>query len=415
LTISRGLARAGVPLLAILIGLGTFWAYQRGGLDFNVFYHAWRLVLEGHGSQIYVDSPDRFLYAPGFAWLLAPLGLFPEPIGLGVWSLLKAVTLAAIVRLFGKGRYGLAAIAALVMIRPLLIDFQYGQVNLLILGVCIWALWKHASLDKIERQSELSSESSRPPRRDRPWTYGVAWFLLGIAAVSKLFPLPLVILPWLRFPRSAQKTKISYERAGVFLGVIVTLFLPMISVGFHGALQLLFAWREALIAKGLPFESHNQSFAAFLHHYFTAEPTHIIALGSHWVVIGKDLLSLETITMLSIAWSLIFAGFLLGWLLRADWKDRERWIAVAVALLFIPSYLVWKPYFVFGVPAAILVGRRATRTSIWILAIAFVLINLTGFDMIGGALAGYLEAASLFLWVHLAIVAAVVLGLRFRH
>ena len=38
-----------------------------GGHDFAVFYEAWNLVAHGRGTEIYTTSPDRFLYAPGFA------------------------------------------------------------------------------------------------------------------------------------------------------------------------------------------------------------------------------------------------------------------------------------------------------------------------------------------------------------
>jgi hypothetical protein len=107
------------------------------------------------------------------------------------------------------------------------------------------------------------------------------------------------------------------------------------------------------------------------------------------------------ISMLSIAWSLIGLGVLFAWILKGSVGDPLRWVAVAIGLLFVPSHLIWKPYFVFGIPGAMVL---AFSSQYWLLGIAFVLINLTGFDIIGGFWSGHLEAASLFLWVHLTLM-----------
>jgi hypothetical protein len=394
------MTKAGVPLVALLAALGTFWAYQRGGHDFDVFYFAWKLVLQGRGLDIYANSPDRYLYAPGFAWVLAPLGLLPKGVALAVWSFLEAWVLALLIRAFAfchdpvqrKINLGLCSCAALVMTRAILINFQYGQINLLILGVCVWALWIH-----LEREGR----DNFSPK----WKATLAWFLLGVVAVSKIFALPLLLLPWFRTEKTAR-ANLFYERVGSIAGVLTTLLIPVVSVGWNAAYQLLFSWRDALLQKGLPEESHNQSFVAFLNHYFTAAPTHVIALGHIWRVLGHDILSPETISLLSLAWTFAWMGVLLVWLLKGSLENQLRWIAVSVALLIVPSHLVWKPYFVFSIPLAmVLVLRKPSPT--FLLFAAFALINLTSFDLIGGTLAGYIEAASVFLWVHLVLLAAV--------
>jgi hypothetical protein len=387
------MTKAGVPLVAILAGLGTFWAYQRGGHDFDVFYFAWKLVLQGRGLEIYANSPDRYLYAPGFAWVLAPLGLLPKGVALAVWSFLEAWVLALLIRAFAQRKInlGLCACAALVMTRAILINFQYGQINLLILGVCVWALWIHLERD--------GRESFSPK-----WRAALAWFLLGVVAVSKIFALPLLVLPWLRTEKTSRANLLA-ERVGSVVGVLTTFLIPVVSVGWNAAYQLLFSWREALLQKGLPEESHNQSFVAFLNHYFTAAPTHVIALGHIWRVLGHDILSPETISLLSLAWTFAWMGVLLVWLLKGSLENHLRWIAVSVALLIVPSHLVWKPYFVFSIPLAMVLVLRKP-TPVFLLFAAFALINMTSFDLIGGTLAGYIEAASVFLWVHLALLAA---------
>jgi hypothetical protein len=75
-----------------------------------------------------------------------------------------------------------------------------------------------------------------------------------------------------------------------------------------------------------------------------------------------------------------------------------------LALLFLPSYLVWKPYFVLGYPLAVLLLWRH-RSKAWLIALGFVAMNLTGFDFIGDYWASRLEAASIFLFVHLMYLA----------
>jgi hypothetical protein len=260
-------------------------------------------------------------------------------------------------------------------------------VNVFILAGSVWAL--------------LSYFASRPSRTE----ISISWFVLGIVAISKLFALPLLLLPWFR-PR-AQVTR----RAQVFsiLGFIAAATVPVLTLGISGAFNLFLAWREALISKGLPFESHNQSFIALLDHYFTTDPTHIIALGWKWIVLGHSLLSMQAITELSLAWAFIFMGALLAWIVCAQ-TDTLRWIAVAIALLFVPSYLVWKPYFVLGYPLAVLLLWQYRHSKGWLIALGFFAMNLTGFDVVGDYWAARLEAASIFLFVHLAYLACVLWG-----
>ena len=391
-----------LPIFAIgaLVTVGTYWSFERGGQDFSVFYEAWRLVINGHGAEIYTKSPDRFLYAPGFAWVFSPLAFFPKAVALAIWNLAKATAIYAVIQAFGRKIFeesaatekplsadsalAIAAGAFVLLARPLLIDLQYGQVNTFILAGSVWAL--------------LSFFAKRPD----PARISLSWFMLGIVGVSKLFALPLLLLPWFR-PRNeiTQKAKLFSV-----LGVVVAGAVPILTMGFSGAFSLFLAWREALISKGLPFESHNQSFIALLDHYFTTDPTHIIALGWKWVVLGHSLLSMQTITELSLGWAFFFMGVLLYWIIRVR-TDALRWIAVATALLFVPSYLVWKPYFVLSYPLAVLLLWQYGSSKKWLLVPGFIAMNLSGFDVMGGYWAARLESASIFLLVHLAYLACV--------
>lgn len=398
---SRELAASG--LAGLIVALGTFWAFTRGAHDFDVFHSAWRLVLEGKPEALYQfqNMPDRYLYAPGFAWLLAPLGLLPRNAALALWCLAKAGVIGLLVQALGGAlRSPVAASLAVVFIaRPLLIDFQYGQVNVFILGACVWALLTHVRGDS------------------RPWQEALAWAALGACALAKVFPIPLLVVPWLL---GSGRAKLWRERAGSIAGFLLVMFLPLVSPGSPGGLAGLLErnqeWRAALIAKGLPMESHNQSFAAFLYHYFSGEKTHVIGLGMYPVDLGGvSWLDPSGISLLSIAWLLIAGGILAGIVLSWERWNPLRWLAVVTGLLIVPSHLVWKPYFVMALPAAALAlrdilsagsapwsTRAGTRAAL--VAVTFLALNFTTSDFLGDYLGARAEAASLLLFAHLALL-----------
>lgn len=383
----------GLIAAGVLVGVGTLWAFDRGGHDFSVFFAAWRLVVGGHGSEIYHATPDRFLYAPGFAWILAPIAYLPKKLALAIWCLGKAAALGYLIREFSfriRGSnsvlsLGICGWAVMWVARPLLIDFQYGQVNLFVLTASLWALFEHFG------------RLRAPSRRF------LSWFVFGIAAVSKLFPLPLALVPWF-VNAGISKKDLMRERLALGLGILTALFLPMVSEGFSGCIKLLLEWKGALVSKGLPLESHNQSFIAFLHHYFSGVPTQVLSHGPRPVTLGGPWFSDEVIQLLGVAWILLIAGFLLAWIMVGSTKrDPLSWIAIAIAALILPSHLVWKPYFIMGLPAAILTVSQLPKNAVS-LSIVFVGINLTSFDVVGPAWSARLEAGALMLWMHLLLL-----------
>lgn len=385
----------GLLVASLVVTIGTFWAFEKNAPDFTVFYTAWKLVADGRGAEIYGNSPDRFLYAPGFAWLLSPLGWLPRSAALAIWCFAKAAVVGFIVREFqplrrahdiapivsaGLGAWGVALLA-----RPLLIDFQYGQVNTLILGVCCWALLGHFSKGE-----------------GGAWDF-VRWFVLGFAAIAKVFPLPLLVVPWF-VAASIPRSRLRAERAGMVAGIVVTLAIPVVSLGVPGAWALLVEWRGALISRGLPFESHNQSFSALLHRWLSGELVHVVSLGMEPVRMGWNLLSGQTLRLLSLAWVAISAGALLTWLTIAKRPEPRRWVAVTAAILILPSHLVWKPYFVMFLPVGVLLageameGIQASWRKYVLFAVSFAAMNLVGFDLLGADWGARIEAASSMLW-----------------
>lgn len=384
-------------ILALLIVLvGNFWAFQRGANDFSVFYEAWSLVRNGRGADIYHATPDRFLYAPGFAWLFSPLAFFNRNISLAIWCFLKIGILVFLVRSFSfqvKNQkpmmaFGLGSWGIVLLARPLLIDLQYGQVNTLILGACAWGLLNHSK----KTQANF-------------WD-GLSWAVLAIAAWTKLFPLPLLCIPIL-ITRGISSARLTWERTGVLLGSLLIGLIPLLTEGVQGTRNLYSHWKDSLISRGLPLESHNQSFSAFLHHYFSGNPTHVIARGiDHPLLMGASWLSSYEISTLSLAWALIFGGLLLGWILRGAVKPGVRWIAVTIALLILPSHLVWKPYFIMGLPAVIFAASSRILLGISWLSL-LLLENFTGFNWIGDEWGARLEGGAILLWVHLFLIGIV--------
>lgn len=387
-------------LLTLITGVGIFWAFSRGGRDFAVFYEAWRLVTVGQGAQIYHQSPDRFLYSPGFAWVLSPIAYLPYATALALWCAFKVLALIFLIKKLTEPWMGRGALfgwlgtilGILVVSKPLLIDFEYGQVNLLILAASVWAL-----SNRFESQSSLLLDA-------------VKWCIFSFVAFAKVFPLPFLFVPFL-VTLGVSKKKLIYERMGLILGFVLTFAWPFVDQGFVGFFVLLQNWAQALMLKGLPLESHNQSFTALLFHYLSGIPTAVRSEGPAPLFLGVSWLMAGQITLLSNFWTATALGLEIGWLLTAPWRDPAKWVAVAIGFLIIPSHLIWKTYFVMSAPLAVfliqMMLRKRNRFDLLLLALVVIGINLSGFDFMGHSWAAYLEAASLFLLLHLCLMVRV--------
>ncbi len=396
----------GLVVIFCLCSVGTIRAFTRGANDFNVFYEAWKLVLGGHGLDIYRVSPDRYLYSPGFAWLLSPIGFLSRPFALGLWCLVKTLWVGYVISAlsgpwFKNQKYwdvlGVSAWGVVLMARPLLIDFEYGQVNLIILGACLLGLNGH-----FKQKSSMASDF-------------IKWSILTGVAIAKLFPLPLLLVPWL-VKKGISNRKLKIEKGAIFFGLIVALFIPLVTENWAGLVRLMIDWRDAILSRGLPLESHNQSFTALLHHYLSGHPTPVISEGGQALLFGQSWLSPSQISSLSLFWTCSMIGLMLGWMISGDNHQPYRWVAVLVGFLIIPSHLVWKPYFVMSVPLAVLLAQQVnaiilgrsnpSEKGLSVLSILFLFagINLTGFDFLGHHWAAQIEAASFLLVTHLVML-----------
>lgn len=397
----------GVALLVVLTVLGTFRAWSFEGRDFAVFHAVFVGVTEGRGLEIYREAPDRYLYAPGFAFLFSPLGLLSERVGLLIFSILKMGALAHLLltikeRQLRPVSWGLFAWGALFAGRSLLIDFTYGQVNLLVVWAAFTAVWLHLGDHRSRRLAFLS------------------WAVAAIAAASKLLTLPILLLPWLRRGRPQA----AWERLGTIAGLAVLLVVPFVSEGWENGLGLHRQWWEALQSRGFPLETHNQSLPAFVHRILGESLSPYIAM-EHRFDFSWRLLSGSQVWGLSLAWVFASAVAVLGWITYPVFLRREifwrpaassLWAGVLVALLILPSHLVWKPYFVFGVGlgAALMPWLMERRRRAWLAVPLFFFANFTTYEFIGRPLAAYFESYCSMMAAHLGLIALGVLALRDR-
>ena len=391
--------------MGLVMTWGVLAAFQRGGSDFNVFYTAWKHVWSGHAELIYQKSPDRYLYAPGFAWLLAPMALFSYKTGLAIWSLGKAVLLAMMLRVTATALHrreipgnGVAAIAFLFITRPLLIDVQYGQINGFLLAVSVITL--------LMRYRSGGGH----------WLDGFRWSVLAALAVTKLYLIPLLAVPFL-VTSGLDRKRLRLERVGIVLGLFVIVFIPVLTEGFSGAFSFYEEWKVALEARGMPRDGHNQSFAGLLQKLFSGQQWESLAYGARYIKMGWSVFSQEQIKAMTLGWLLISMGFLGGWIMSAKKHSPLIFVSVLIALLIVPSHLVWKPYFIFSFPVAALALRDAIsqyhagkKSLLIIFAILFALINLTSISFLPMYWAVVIEAICTFLFVHLALIFLVVRG-----
>ncbi len=381
----------------VLAGTGVFWAFRRGGQDFSVFYQVWKLILSGQGSQIYQNSPDRFLYAPGFGYLLSPLALFPFNIALALWCGLKILALVFLLRLFTSTitSPSLYFGALLFIARPLLLDFRYGQINIFLLFSSLWALFIFTQ-DPHKKKSLFLS-----------------WFLLGFFSASKLLTLPLLLIPWI-----TRDPKLKQAQWGALSGVLVTFSTPFL-FNPSVALTLFSQWKVALMNRGVPLESDNQSFVALLHRLLSGKPVHLVSHGSQFLSLGSPLASEGTIFLLGLIWAALIFSLYFYWMFRGPKGQPLRWIALLLGLLILPSHLIWKSYFVFALPLALVALKDFSHSkkipAACFLGLVFFLMNLSNYDFIGLHYAWKLEAYSVMLLAHLLLLVIVFLGNQQRH
>jgi len=371
-------------LVAFVFSVGLWHGYTRGGQDFRVFDTAARFVLEGQWSALYREGPDRFLYAPGFSILFSPLSLFEQPVSHALWLALLTISFFLSMRML-FARHGLlpVCIAILFSMRSIWIDLRYGQVNLLILSLAICAL-----LNFSKPSTDLRSER----------ILFLSWLGLGIAAISKLYPLALLAIPFFRFRNGKWERKSFIALGGAALGVWIILVLPFIFAQGEGRF-LYEEWIAALGRRGFPTDTHNQSFLAFLHRILSGEDFYSLTLGGTPLKTAFLTLSTGTLRAIGLVFSLGVAALFLRVVRKV--KDEELASFLALSLCFLPAHLIWKSYFLLALPLVAIVAKGKYRVPVILLGCCLI---FTSNEFLSPTAAAWVEASSIFLWAHLAII-----------
>ncbi|MCY2961588.1 MAG: glycosyltransferase family 87 protein [Planctomycetota bacterium] len=402
---TRTTSRIHAILPWILLGLGV-WFAVRGwraavspqGSDLAVYWRAARAVVEGRDP----NTVDQWIYPPGTAIVLAPLGLLPLPVAAAIFQALSLAAIAwcarrAVDLVRGEGLAApawLSWLPALLVLRLADSNLTNGQVNHFTLALLVAAL--------------LAAQ------RTRAFAAG-AW--VGAAAAFKVVP-GIVSLAFLA-RRDVRAL------AGVATASVLGLFaLPMMAFGPSTGLERIAGWWHGLVT---PYASGGeellavreyvpgQSLTAMLYRALAATPA--TSKGAAGPTAELVAWSPDTVHRIVVAVQLAWVAALLVTLVRSVRDDRagarlrEVCLCMASGLMLAPlvhkAHMVWMlvPY------ALLLVGPphelgRAARSARWILvAASALLIGATTPTLLGRAFA---TTALSFSFVGIGVVCATV-------
>ena len=351
-----------------LIGLGISATFRSQG-DFNVYYRTGHRVL--HGLAIYPPSDsDRFLYAPIFAILFAPLAAIPRHLAQFVFFAINAFSLiefilGAGVILFGRGRQlpaTLIFVPVLLSFRFIDNNFDHGQINLPTLALIVWAII----------YAEESNEA-------------VSGLMLAAAILIKPFAILAALHIAIRRHFSALGWAVA---AGIAL-----LILPIVLFGPHRWIDQTGAYLTAIVSMT------NRYRTMFTNQSAVSAVARIMSLR-----VGADAETSPTATIVGMGLEIALVAAIALW----DWMSdhREKFVSSLPLCGFfclMPSLLPisWKSYFAalllpyMVLTSALWTDRPAkdrTPISVWILFALSVLLNL--------ATGNYLNRIALFYSAH---------------
>ncbi|MBS1963482.1 MAG: DUF2029 domain-containing protein [Bdellovibrionales bacterium] len=381
-------------LVFVVLAWAVYAGFSRGGQDFAVFHYAGKLALEGRWDALYAEGPDRFLYAPGFAFLVSPLAALPVKVALGIWLAFTLAAFGAAIRMLARAHGEIPVyLAILFSVRPLLIDLRYGQVNLLILSSAVWA---------------LLAWSERTGTRRAKMNLAASWFVFAIAACAKVYPLALFLFPIGGIIRDGAAGRAHGRPAilGALGGAAFLLLPPLVHGGVYAA------WFDALARKGLPTDTHNQSLLAFLVRVAGGEPFNALGLSGETLRFPGFGLSFPIMRGI---WGIFTIGVLaalarLALRISGSFEDARLSAWLGLALCFLPAHLIWKSYFVLGIP--LLAGifaeakddEKFRRLLLPVAAVLGLALACASGDGVGPRASAWIEACAPFFWIHLAAV-----------
>jgi hypothetical protein len=383
-----------IALAATIVVFGIYCARIPGTdphtykIDYNVFYAAWQSVLHTGGNpyaeQITPATP--YLYPPLFAQLFSPLGLVSVRTAAAIWYLISVASLIlslvlsqklARLRDRGKGISTALLLFSFVLIARFALDnLRMGQINLLIIGLTITALYLYEK--------------------------NYLWPAAAILATAISFK----ITPGLFLVYFVIKGKWKFA---FITGALVAVF-NLTSFGIMGreAPAVFKYWYNLIILnrQGFGWGYHgNQSWRAVVHRLLTDENTGAPAWQHINVAVNRDLANVfyyagVVLIIALIAWAVHYnRSVSIG-------DAAVRTVAVEYALIFcgmlMISSLSWKDHYVALIlPYTVLLefihrsrNHRPRRIVSVFLSVSFLLCTMTNMSIIGGYWAETLETFS---------------------
>ncbi len=131
------------------------------------------------------------------------------------------------------------------------------------------------------------------------------------------------------------------------LTVAMLILIPYFVWGTEIANSLYASYPGQLQSKGLPIYTHNQSFAALLHRFFSGDSFRSFSVGMvNWTIFT---ISKPTLQLIATSLGILLSS--IAWLKAHKRKlDLDYASATCFSILFL-SHIVWKPYFIFLLPA----------------------------------------------------------------
>jgi hypothetical protein len=370
--VRRVVAGAAVVLGAVFVFVAIRKAAARPEVDLHVILAASRAIVEG--CNIYSAQPGPYVYLPLIAVLFIPFSFLPQQIAVALWMLvdmgLISWSLITLVRMISSEqnlspfeRWGLHLFPVIFCLDAISAEIGAGQLNGLILALSVLGL----------------------VFAQRSWNV-IGGAFLGLAAVAKVFSLPLMAFAVLR------------RNWGVLLGgtfgVALGLIIPVTLIGFATNYGYVSFWltdvafhhNVATHPAGFLANASLQAVAARL---FDVQPAYVYNGTSEYLTVGnypKVVIAAE-----------IFVPFIpVGLLTIYSWLNRSAeplvsWsggVALAFALAPMISPLIERPHSLMLLPAYVYV------TYLWLK------VKLRGaefYALIGAAV--LLPATSVKLWV----------------
>ncbi len=402
---ARTTTRIHATLPWILLGLGA-WFAARGwrdavsahGSDLAVYWHAAQAVALGRDP----NTVDQWIYPPGAAIAIAPLGFLPLPVAAAIFQALSLLAIAwcarrAVDLVRGEGLATpewLAWLPALVVLRLADSNLTNGQVNHFTLALIVAALLAQ--------------------QRRRAFASGT-W--IGAAAAFKVVP---GILTLAFVARRNVRAVLAVAIASA-LGLVA---LPMVVFGPRTGLERIAGWWHGLVT---PYASGGdellaareyvpgQSLTAMLYRALAATPaTSQRAAGptAEFVAWPPD-----TVHRIVIAVQVAWFAALVATLVRSARGDRsgarlrEACLCMTSGLMLAPlvhkAHMVWMlvPYALLLAGAPRELGPVARRVRWSFLIASTLLVGATAPAMLGRAFA---TTALSFSFVGLGVVCATV-------